>query len=436
MKSKIKKIIPKFLLQFYHLFLANAGAFFYGYPSRRMVVIGVTGTKGKSTVVNLIAKVLEAAGEKVGLASTMNFKIANKIWENDTKQTMPGRFRLQRLLSQMVKNGCQYAIIETSSEGIAQYRHLGINYDIAVFTNLSPEHIEAHGSFEKYREAKGRLFSRLVFSGRKIIDGKKIKKVIVANIDDQQAGYFLNFKADEKWGYGMAIKGHDNPKAENKVLARDVIVYPNNTSFEVDAQPIELRLLGEFNVYNSLAAITVGYTQGLQLLAMKNALEEVRFMPGRLEEIANNRGFRIFIDYAHEPASLEEVYKTLRSFKPRKIISVLGSQGGGRDKRKRPILGRLAGQYTDLVIITNEDPYDENPQTIIDEVAAGAEASGNKQVGKILDRRTAIVEAIGQARKGDIVIITGKGSETVMAVKNDKKIPWDDRKTVKEILEK
>jgi UDP-N-acetylmuramoyl-L-alanyl-D-glutamate--2,6-diaminopimelate ligase len=218
------------------------------------------------------------------------------------------------------------------------------------------------------------------------------------------------------------------------------------TSFTVDNETVHLRLLGEFNVYNALLAMAVGQSQGIEFGIIKKALEGVAGLPGRLEEIKNNRGFRIFVDYAHEPASLEAVYKTVKSFKPNKIIAVLGSTGGGRDRAKRPVLGRLAGQYADYVIVTNEDPYDEAPQVIIDEVAAGAlarnaslsEASGSPvapgQVEKILDRKEAIKKALSVAARGDLVIITGKGSETVMAVAAGQKVPWSDKKVVKELL--
>jgi len=433
MKTIIKKLTPHFILLFYHWLLAWLGAFLYGHPSRQMIIIGVTGTKGKSTLVNLIAGVLEGAGFSLGLTSTINFKIGQKEWKNDTKQTMPGRFKLQKLLAQMVKAGCQYAVIETSSEGIAQYRHQGIDYDVAVFTNLSPEHIESHGSYEKYRQAKTKLFKGLSKSFRKEIKDQIIQKVLVVNHDDQEAKHFLSFSADKKYTFGLA-RSPESLKSDYQILANDIKSDQSGISFFTERIQFNLKLLGQFNVYNALAAITVGLSQKVELAVMKEALKKVTAMPGRMEEIENDKGFRVFVDYAHEPASLEEVYKTLKSFKPKKIISVLGSQGGGRDKTKRPILGKLAGQYTDRVIITNEDPYDEDPQQIINEVADGALRVAHYPVEKILDRRQAIKKALDLAQPGDVVIITGKGSETVMAVEGGKKISWDDRKVCRELL--
>jgi UDP-N-acetylmuramoyl-L-alanyl-D-glutamate--2,6-diaminopimelate ligase len=424
MKSFLKKIIPTFLISWYHFTLASVGAFLYGHPSRKLIVIGVTGTKGKSTVVNLIAKILEGAGYKVGLTSTIGFKIADREWVNDTKQTMQGRWRLQQLLSQMVKAGCRYAVIETSSEGIAQYRHIGLDYDLAVFTNLSPEHIESHGGFENYKLAKAKLFSGLQSSFHKTIDGRPVKKVIIANADDKLAEYFLQWPSDEKITISLGSGRSD-------LSATSISTTDHGASFSVNNESVQLRLLGEFNISNALLAMAVGQSQGIEFSVMKKTLENVSSLPGRMEEIKNNRGFRVFVDYAHEPASLEAVYKTVKSFQPNRIIAVLGSQGGGRDKAKRPVLGKLAGQYADYVIVTNEDPYDENPQQIIDDVAGGSQQA----VEKILDRKEAIQRALSLAQSGDIVIITGKGSETVMAVGGGKKIPWDDRVVARSILD-
>ncbi|MDP2683812.1 MAG: UDP-N-acetylmuramoyl-L-alanyl-D-glutamate--2,6-diaminopimelate ligase [bacterium] len=435
MKTFIKKITPKFILQLYHMILARIGVIYYHHPSRQMVVIGVTGTKGKSTVVNLISKIFEQAGYKTGIISTVNFKIADKEWANATKQTMPGRFRLQSLLAQMVKADCQYAVIETSSEGIAQYRHLGIDYDAAVFTNLTPEHIESHGSFEKYREAKLKLFQNLYHGYRKNLHGQEIKKLSVVNYDDKSAEYFLLPPADRKITYGLS---ESKDLLSNEVFIGQIVdsnIY--GVTFKVNDQKINLRLLGEFNVYNSLAAMAVARFYGVEHNIIKQALESVDLIPGRMEEIKNNKGFKIYIDYAHEPSSLESVYKTLKTFHPSRIISLLGSQGGGRDKSKRPELGSLAAKYTDYVIVTNEDPYDEDSEQIIDDVINGAtQVMGGPPIEKIVDRREAIKKAISIAEKGDIIIITGKGSETVMAVENGQMIPWSDKKEVLDILGK
>ncbi len=438
MKELIKKFIPRSILLLYHKLLAQAAAIFYGHPSRKMIIIGVTGTTGKTTVCNLIAKILEEAGFKVGLTTTANFKIADREWVNDLKQTMLGRFALQKLLHRMIQAGCQYAVIETTSEGIAQYRHLGIDYDLAVFCNLTPEHIERHGSFENYKKAKGKLFASLSKSKKQLLISNQqltINKVSIVNLDDEHAGYFLGFGADGKIGY--SIKNQKYKSKIKKIKAENVGLSSGGVNFNVQGISISLKLLGKFNVYNALAAICVGLSQNIDLNIIKKALGKVRNMPGRMEIIDEGQDFTIIVDYAHEPVGLENVYQTIQSMAPRRIISLLGSQGGGRDVRKRPILGKLAAQYTDDVIVTNEDPYDEDPRVIIDQVAAGALEKGkvlDQNLWKILDRKKAIKKALTLAKEGDILAITGKGSEKHIVSKDNKKIPHDDREAVRQIL--
>jgi len=394
MKDLIKKFIPDFLLDWYHFLLAFLGAALYRFPSRELKVIGITGTNGKSTVVILTTKILEEANYKVASLSSIKFKIGDQEWPNTLKMTMPGRLKLQRFLRQALNAGCRYAVLEITSEGIKQHRHQFIDFDIAVFTNLTPEHIEAHGSFEKYQEAKGKLF-------------QTTKGTHIINLDDENAGYFLQFPANKKYTYGL-YKGDVNTK---------------NTQFK-------LRLIGDFNIYNGLAAICVGLSQGINLETCKKALEKVRGIPGRMEEVISNP-FKVFVDYAFTPNALEKVYQTLKP-ENKKIICVLGACGGGRDKWKRPVLGKIAGKYCDEIIITNEDPYDEDPIEIINQVAVGT----NEIAKKILDRREAIKEALELAQTGDTVVITGKGCEPWICVAKGKKIPWDDRKTVKEEFKK
>lgn len=439
MKALIKKFIPTSLLLKYHKLLAGLANFYYGYPSNNLIVIGVTGTNGKSTVCNLISKILEEGGFKTGIISTINYKIGSEEYLNLSKMTMPGRFRLRKYLKMMLTDGCQYAIVETTSEGIKQFRHWGLNYDLAVFTNLTPEHIESHGSFDKYKEAKGELFKALTKYPKKKIAGQVIKKVIVANLDDQNAEYFLNFPADLKYGFTI-----DHQSGSRSIPALKIIkgenfeCQPDGLSFNCQNIKFNLKLQGRFNVSNALAAISIGLSQGVPIETAKKALEKIELIPGRLEKI-QAKNFTVFVDYAHEPAGLGQVYQTLRPLTRGKIISVLGSQGGGRDKAKRPIMGQLAGRETDYVIVTNEDPYDDDPEEIINEVAEGSLAAGkilDKNLFKILDRRQAIKKALSLAEAGDTVIITGKGCEQVIVSKNGRRIPWDDRKVVRELLEK
>jgi len=427
-KNILKKLIPKQMLLFYHWILAHFAAFIYNYPSKKMIVIGVTGTSGKSTVVNLIGQILEQAGFKVGLTTTFNFKIGKEEKINKYKMTMLGRFALQKLLRQMYKVGCQYAVIETTSQGIKQYRHLGINYDVGVFTNLSKEHIESHGSFEKYRETKQKFFKHLSKCKRKKIDEKIINKVSVVNLDDKNKGYFLNFKVDQQYGYTC----EENSLKDIKIIrTEDIKIRANGSEFIVDNVNFKISLLGKFNIINALSSICVGLSQKIDLDICQRALIKVKQIPGRMEVISKEP-FTVIIDYAHTPDSLEKVYQTLEGFKNQsRLICVLGSAGGGRDKWKRPIMGQIAEKYGDEIIVTNEDPYDENPEEIINQIISGIK---NKKVIKILDRKKAIEKAINIAREGDVVIITGKGCEPWIMQAKNQKIAWDDRVIVKEFL--
>ncbi len=398
LKEVIKKFIPKFFLKVYHFKLALLGAMIFGFPGKdkNLKIIGVTGTSGKSTTVDLITRILEENGDRVASISSIRFKIGEKEWENKYKMTMPGRFVIQKFLSQVRKSKCKYVVLEVTSEGIRQFRHKFISFDTAVFTNLTPEHIESHGSFENYRNAKLKLF-------------KATKNIHVINADDENAKYFLD------------------------IPAKQIITF----SFK-DAEKIGLKLdlPGDFNVLNALAAINVAQAYGVSLEVCKKAVEMAKGISGRMEVVSQNPpagGPKIIVDYAHTPAQLEAVYKAL-SPKPYplnpNLVCVLGSCGGGRDKWKRPFLGELAKKYCKEIIITNEDPYDEDPTEIINQVAETAGPTAKK----ILDRKEAIKSAIKIAKPDDVVIITGKGSEPWMCVANGKKIPWDDRQIARECL--
>ena len=424
-KNLIRKFIPHFLLNWYHFFLAGLGAFLYRFPSSKLKVIGITGTNGKSTVVHLTTKILEEAGYKVASISSIQFKINKKEWKNTLKMTMPGRTKLQKFLRQAVNADCQYAVLEVTSEGIKQHRHRFIDFDVAVFTNLTPEHIESHGGFENYRKAKGKLF-------------QATKKTHIINLDDKNSEYFLRFPADKKYAFSV---NRDTSSSNIQIIkARDIQLLSNGLKFSVNNICFRLKLLGKFNISNALAAICCGLSQGIDLKTCRSALEKIKGIPGRMEVVIK-KPFTVIVDYAHTPDGLIKVYKTVKNLKPQnnKLICVLGAAGGGRDKWKRPELGKIAAKYCDEIILTNEDPYDELPIEIINQIAEGIEnISINQQnqhksaVHKILDRRKAIKKALNLAKPDDVVIITGKGCEPWMCVAGNKKIPWDDRKIVKE----
>lgn len=438
----IKKLIPKpvfdFFAPIYHAGLAYLGALLYGFPSRSLKVIGVTGTKGKSTTVFLISKILEnalqdAQGKPVGVAAigSLGFKIKEREWPNTLKMTMPGRLKLQKFLYEAKKAGCKYAVLEVTSEGIKQKRHLGIKFDCAVFTNLHKEHIENHGSFENYRKAKEKLFAIA-------------KNIHVLNADDLNIKHFSEYSAKRKMFFGLKSGDMKADNIENT---------ENGIKFVVYGTVFNLNLAGEFNVMNALAALATVAMYGIDLPSAKLILENIKSISGRMEFIQKTP-FVVVVDYAHTPDSLEAVYKTLKQSlqlssddknvgaitHSNKLLCVIGAAGGGRDKWKRPEFGKIAEKYCDEIILTNEDPYDENPDVILNQIESGFSISNqqlainNKKILKILDRKEAIKTALADAKEGDIVIITGKGSEISMALAGGKKIPWSDKKIVEEIL--
>ncbi len=387
------------LKRIYHFILAWAGAVIYRHPARKLFVIGVTGTKGKSTVVELINAALVAVGSRTALSSSVRIKIDDQSRVNSSGNTMPGRFFLQSFLRKAVKAGCGYALIEVTSEGARQYRHRFIDFNAAVLTNLHPEHIESHGNFEKYREAKLTFFRDVArFSA-------KSKKYFFVNKDDENAEYFMEASGGKAASYSK----------------KDIAGY--------DLSPA---LLGDFNRENVAAADAVLGAIGIPEMIRRETFRTFGGVPGRLEFVVK-KPFAVVVDYAHTPGSLKTVYQTLRcDVKPQKLICVLGAAGGGRDKWKRPEFGRIASEYCDKIIITNEDPFDEDSAGIISEIFSGV--APGRDASKIIDRREAIKEAVKSAADGDAVIITGKGSEPYIRVARGKRIPWSDKKIVEEII--
>src|SRR3989344_5093687 len=255
LKSFIRQLAPDFLISAYHLCLAFLAALWYSFPSEGMVVVGVTGTKGKSSTIFMLSKILEGAGMKVAVSSSLMFKINENEWLNPYHMTMSGRFKLQEFLHQAKKAGCTHVIIETTSQGIMQYRHKFINFDMAIFTNLAPEHIEAHGGFENYKKAKGKLFEALASGFMKKINGKEVPKISVLNMDDPHSQYFMEFRADKKYGFGL--KGNCRlSQAQGNVcmFASEASHGQEGISFTLERTQMHLSLAGEFNIYNALCA--------------------------------------------------------------------------------------------------------------------------------------------------------------------------------------
>src|SRR3989344_821171 len=331
-----------YLKNIYHYVLAWVGSVLYWFPSREIFVLGVTGTKGKSTTVELINEILEAAGKKTAMISSLRFKIGDQSIKNLSSNTMPGRFFIQRKLRQAVNAGCKYFLMEVTSQGIAQHRHRFIDFDAALYTNVKPEHIEAHGSFENYRDAKVSFFDYVAHHS------KKPAKLFFVNEDDPSKSYCVH-----------AVNGSGR------------VVYFSRNNFiekEMDKMKIADWFLNNFNLENAAAAAAFAKARDIDWQVIKKVLSKFGGIPGRLEEIQNHP-FRVVIDYAHTPDSLEKVYEALSA--SQKLICVLGAAGGGRDKWKRPVMGKIAAEYCKAIVLTNEDPYDENPNSILDQIESG-----------------------------------------------------------------
>jgi len=420
--NKIKKYIPyKFFAKIqpaYHFLLAFLGALVYRFPSRKLFVVGVTGTKGKTSVVELMNAILEEAEYTTALSSTLRFKIDDESSDNLLRMTMPGRFFLQRFLRKAVKKKCRYAIIEMTSEGVKQFRHKFIALDALVFTNLSPEHIEAHGSYEKYRDAKFQIAKLLEKSSKK-------KRTVIANKDDKEGHKFLNIDVQEKYSFELE-------DAQPFELGKEGL------RLTYDGLEISSRLSGQFNIYNILAAATFAKSQNINRETIKKAVEKFRGIRGRMEKIQlkpsdalrDKQDFTVIVDYAHTPDSLKKVYEI---FQTSQKICVLGGTGGGRDKWKRKEIGKIANMHCSKIILTNEDPYDENPRKIVKEIAEGIQ---RPIYTIIMDRRKAIREGLKSARTGDTVLITGKGTDPYIMGPENSKIPWSDADITKEELKR
>ena len=394
-----RRVIPRrvfaALQPAYHASLALLAALWYGFPSRRLKVVAVTGTKGKSTVVELAAAILEEAGFKTASLSTIQFKIGERVERNRYKMTTPGRFFVQKFLRDAVRAGCRYAVVEMTSEAARQYRHAFIELDALIFTNLSPEHLESHGSYEAYRDAKLSLVRALERSPKR-------PRAVVANVGDKEGWRFLEARVEKKIPYQLENGG-----------AR-----------------FETKLEGAFNQENILAAVTFAQHIGIAEEVARRAVARVAYIPGRVEFVREGQAFDAVVDYAHTPDSLEKLYQ---AFPHRRKICVLGNTGGGRDAWKRPEMGRIAERYCDEIILTNEDPYDEPPEKIVREMAAGMK---DKKPTIIMARREAIRAALKRARAGDAVLITGKGTDPYIMGAYGAKVTWDDREVVREELRK
>jgi UDP-N-acetylmuramoyl-L-alanyl-D-glutamate--2,6-diaminopimelate ligase len=416
-RNLIKKLLPKKVFQFfqphYHYLLALIGAIRYHHPSKNIVVIGVTGTKGKSSTTEILGHLLRAHGKKVATLSTIQFSIDGNSEPNLYKMTMPGRFFVQQFLRKAVDANCTHAVIEITSEGARQYRHRFIDIDALIFTNLTPEHIESHGSFEKYKQAKLSIAEAVASSPKK-------PRYLVSNIDDQHGQDFLGFSVEQKLPYSL----------------KDLTLYSlhkDSASFVLEGVTIRIPLVGLFNVYNTLAAITLARALGVPLETIRDSLRDLPPLRGRVEHFTSpadaEKHVTAVVDYAHTPDSLTKLYE---AFPDKHKVCVLGNTGGGRDTWKRPEMGAIAEKFCNHIILTNEDPYDEDPEMIVAAMRKGMSETAPVEI--IMDRRAAIEHALAIAPNNGYVLVSGKGTDPYIMGPNGTRLPWSDAAVTKELL--
>lgn len=432
----MKKIIPQKLKNIYHLCRSVFSAAWFGFPAKKIKVIGVTGTNGKTTTVQMIAEILHEAGHKVAVASTINFRIGDEQWVNKTKFTTLSGWNTQKFIAKAVKADCEYLVLEVASHALDQNRVWGIEFDVAAITNVTREHLDYHGTMGQYRKTKETLFHKIKQGG-----------FAVVNLDMEEPKDFLDAAGSaRKYGHTLKAGDENSPSLDESVkddelkvvTASEVEVKQHKSFFTLNGTKFELNLVGDFNVENALTAICSCMSQGVSLSVASEALKKITVVPGRMDYVKNSKGIDVVIDYALTPDSMEKLGRYFSEGKgesERKLIWVFGSCGE-RDRGKRPIMGDIVARYADNLIVTNEDPYNEDPQTIIDEVFAGVLEEGRvegENAYRIFDRKEAIKKALEMAHQGDVVLVTGKGAEETMAVGSER-VAWNDRQVIEELL--
>ena len=426
MKSFLSSLLPDqhpFKL-LYHKLMAVLAAVYYGFPGNSMLVIAVTGTNGKTTTATFIHAIFMKAGRKAGLFSTAEFKIGDQVTPNLYKQTTVSPWVLQRKLWEMKQSKCKVVVLEATSHAMIQNRLWGLDVDTAVFTNLTEDHILYHGSMEAYKEAKGRLFRHLNLSRRK----PGTPKISVINQDDPNHDYFDAFPVDQAFPYGIQ-KGIYSGR--NLVLKADgsdfVFKVPNG---EVN---MHLPIPGKMNVYNALAAATVALANRVPVEVIAEAMAHMSSVPGRVEPISEGQAFTAIVDYAHTEDALQQLLSLFKELTQGKLIVVFGATGGGRDQEKRPKMGAILHQYADEIIVTNDDPYEEDPEVIARMLRQGIPREEGDHLWQVLTRVEAIRLALSMAKAGDTVIVAGKGAEAFQVL-GKQRIPHDDRQVVRDCL--
>jgi UDP-N-acetylmuramoyl-L-alanyl-D-glutamate--2,6-diaminopimelate ligase len=397
--------------------LAVLSAAVLGDPGRSLGLVGITGTNGKTTTAYLVDSALRAAGETVGLVGTVQYRVGSRVAE--AARTTPESSDLQGLLREMADAGCRHAVLEVSSHSLALRRVHGLEFEVAVFTNLTRDHLDFHGDMDAYFAAKRTLFERHLRA-----DGRA-----VVNLDDDRAGEVVRASGGRAWTYSLS-----DPRAD--LLAEDVRLSLEGTRFRartpVGVLEVETALLGRFNVGNALAALGAGLALSLPADAVLRGLAALGGVPGRMETIAAGQGFTVLVDYAHTDDALRNLLETVRGLSPRRVVTVFGC-GGDRDRTKRPLMGAVAARLSDFVILTSDNPRSEPPEAILEEIRRGIPAARAGDTLVVPDRRDAIARALEMGREGDCVVLAGKGHEAVQVLR-DRTVPFDDRQVARDAL--
>ncbi|EFM12815.1 UDP-N-acetylmuramyl-tripeptide synthetase [Paenibacillus curdlanolyticus YK9] len=424
-ERKLDVAIPQLIVKDSRLAMAIISDRYYDHPSQKLRLIGVTGTNGKTTTTYLIERILSDAGQSAGVIGTIETRYAGNTLP--MSGTTPGALELQQYLAAMAEAGVDSCAMEVSSHALDQGRTWGCRFRIGVFTNLTQDHLDYHGTMEKYAAAKSLLFSRL---GNTYSEAEAERSYAVLNADDSASDLFANAAAVEILTYGI--------DREADVRASDIRITSRGTTFRLETfrggADISIRMVGKFNVYNALAATSVALLEGISIEAIKQSLEALPGVPGRVESVDAGQPYAVIVDYAHTPDGLENVLRTVKEFVEGRIICVFGC-GGDRDRTKRPIMGRIAAKYADICVITSDNPRSENPHAILLDVEEGLKADGipSNRYLLIEDRRHAIEKAVEMASPGDVVLIAGKGHETYQII-GPKTFDFDDRLVAEEAI--
>lgn len=417
--------LPQLVVKDSRFAMAVLADCWYGQPSRKLNVIGVTGTNGKTTTTYLIERVLADAGTRTGVIGTIEKRYGGRTYK--MSGTTPEALDLHRDLAAMAEAGEEICVMEVSSHALEQGRVKGVRYRTAIFTNLTQDHLDYHQTMERYAAAKGLFFSRL---GNEYADSPKERRYAVLNADDPFSKQFAGLTAAEVVTYGV--------DSEADVRASGIRITADGTRFKVDSfagtADITLRMVGKFNVYNALAAIAAALIEGVPLESVRRSLEAVPGVPGRVESVSAGQKFAVIVDYAHTPDGLENVLRAVKEFADKRIICVFGC-GGDRDRGKRPIMGEIASRYADYVIVTSDNPRSENPDTIMLDIEVGLQKASVPTSRYVLigDRRDAIKKAVEMASQGDVVLIAGKGHETYQII-GGVTHEFDDRQVAKDAI--